>query len=77
MAALFADVERELGGLDVLATNAGIGGPATGIEELSFDDRSAVVSVNLHGTFVITQATVSLLKKSDAGSIVIMSSLAD
>lgn len=74
--ALFADVRRELGGLDVLVNNAGISGPTAPAEELSFEDWNAVVGVNLHGTFHVTQRAIPLLKESDAGAVVTMSSLA-
>ncbi|WP_311836194.1 SDR family oxidoreductase [Cellulomonas fimi] len=73
---LFEDVRRDLGGLDVLVNNAGIGGPTTPAHELPFEDWRAVVDVNLHGTFLVTQRAIPLLKESDAGSIITMSSLA-
>lgn len=74
--ALFADLKRELGGLDVLINNAGISGPTKPAEELSFEDWNAVVGVNLHGTFQVTQRAIPLLKQSEAGAVVTMSSLA-
>lgn len=73
---LFADIAHELGGLDVLVNNAGIGGPTAPAADLSLDDWQAVVDVNLNGTFYVTQCAIPLLKESDAGSIVTMSSLA-
>ncbi|WP_153503534.1 SDR family oxidoreductase [Cumulibacter manganitolerans] len=74
--ALFADLRRELGGLDVLVNNAGIAGPTAPVDELAFADWRAVVDVNLHGTFMVTQRAIPLLKESDAGSIITMSSVA-
>lgn len=74
--ALFGDIERELGGLDVLVNMAGISGPTVPTEELPFEQWQAVVNVNLHGTFMITQRAIPLLKASDAATIVVMSSLA-
>ena len=38
VAALFDEVQSELGGLDVLVNNAGASGPTGPIESLSFDD---------------------------------------
>lgn len=74
--ALFEDVEKELGGLDVLVNNAGIAGPTAPVEDYDADAFAAVVKVNLQGTFNVTQHAIPLLKESDAASIVTMSSLA-
>jgi NAD(P)-dependent dehydrogenase (short-subunit alcohol dehydrogenase family) len=74
--ALFEDVRNELGGLDVLVNNAGIAGPTAPVEDYDAGAFAAVVSVNLQGTFNVTQQAIPLLKESDAASIVTMSSLA-
>jgi NAD(P)-dependent dehydrogenase (short-subunit alcohol dehydrogenase family) len=74
--ALFDDIERELGGLDVLINNAGISGPTVPAEELEFDAWNAVMTVNLHSTFRVTQKSIPLLKASETGTILTMSSLA-
>src|SRR5262245_34945958 len=49
--ALFDEVERVHGRLDVLFNNAGTGAPPVPIEELTFEQWSAVVNVNLTGAF--------------------------
>ncbi len=78
-----ADIERvvpaaleKLGGLDVLVNNAGISGPTTPVE--SFDPAAwdKVVQINLNGTFDVTRLAIPYLKKSKAGSIIVMSSVA-
>lgn len=74
--AMFTDLEQELGGLDVLVNMAGIGGPTVPAEELPAVDWHAIVGVNLTGTFLVTQRAIPLLKQSEAGTIVTMSSLA-
>jgi NAD(P)-dependent dehydrogenase (short-subunit alcohol dehydrogenase family) len=74
--ALFHDVSAELGGLDVLVNMAGIGGPTAPAGELTLKDWNAVVGINLTGTFLVTQHAIPLLKASESGTIVTMSSLA-
>lgn len=73
---IIADVKERLGGLDVLVNNAGISGPTAPVEDFPADAWDSVISVNLNGTFNVTQQAIPLLKESAAGSIVVMSSLA-
>jgi NAD(P)-dependent dehydrogenase (short-subunit alcohol dehydrogenase family) len=65
-----------LGGLDVLVNNAGIAGPTASVADMDPAAWDAVLRVNLTGTFTVTQAAIPHLKRSEAGSIVVMSSLA-
>ena len=64
-----------LGGLDVLVNNAGISGPTAPVEEIDPNKWEAVMAVDLTGTFNVTRLAIPHLKKSAAGSIIIMSSL--
>jgi NAD(P)-dependent dehydrogenase (short-subunit alcohol dehydrogenase family) len=64
-----------LGGLDVLVNNAGISGPTAPVEEVDPDQWEAVMNVDITGTFNVTRLCIPHLKKSEAGSIIIMSSL--
>ena len=73
--ALFAALEQELGGLDVLVANVGIGGPTLPAEDLPSAQWQRVLDVNLTGTFEVTRRAIPLLKAS-AGTIIIMSSAA-
>ena len=66
--ALFAEVKRQLGGLDILINNAGISGATLPAEELSLDDWRRTLAVNLDGHFLRSRA-------AGGGSIVNMSSI--
>jgi NAD(P)-dependent dehydrogenase (short-subunit alcohol dehydrogenase family) len=60
---LFEVVERSRGRVDLLFNNAGVGAPAVPLEDLSFEQWSAVVDTNLTGTFLCTQAAIRLMKR--------------
>src|SRR5256885_6816913 len=78
-----ADIERmmaaavsALGGLDVLVNNAGISGPTAPVEQMDPDQWEKVMQVDLTGTFNVTRLAIPHLKKSSAGVIINMSSVA-
>jgi NAD(P)-dependent dehydrogenase (short-subunit alcohol dehydrogenase family) len=73
---MVASVVSTLGGIDVLVNNAGIAGPTAPVEEVDPDAWEKVVQVNLIGTFHVTRVVVPHLKKSPAGAIINMSSVA-
>lgn len=56
--ALFSRLER----LDLLFNNAGMGAPAVPMDELTFEQWSAVVNVNLTGAFLCAQQAMRLMK---------------
>ncbi|MEZ5665961.1 MAG: SDR family oxidoreductase [Alphaproteobacteria bacterium] len=74
--AMFDQLERELGGLDVLINNAGIAGPTTTVEAMDPDDWRRTVDINLNGQFYCLRRAVPLLKRSSDASIVALSSVA-
>jgi len=60
---LFAAAKKRFGRLDVLFNNAGRGAPAIPMEDLSFEQWSAVVGVNLTGAFLCSQEAIRMMKK--------------
>ena len=75
VAALFAAVDRELGGVDVLVNNAGVGIFAP-VAELSLEDWHAVIETNVNGVFYCTREAIPRMKARGAGYIFNVSSLA-
>jgi NAD(P)-dependent dehydrogenase (short-subunit alcohol dehydrogenase family) len=60
--ALFNRVRAEFGRLDLLFNNAGMGAPPVPMEELTFEQWSAVVGVNLTGSFLCAQEAMRIMK---------------
>jgi NAD(P)-dependent dehydrogenase (short-subunit alcohol dehydrogenase family) len=74
---VFDDVERTLGGLDVLISNVGIAGPTGAVQDLDRGDWERTISVNLNSQFYFAQRAVPMLKQSTANPCIIsMSSVA-
>jgi NAD(P)-dependent dehydrogenase (short-subunit alcohol dehydrogenase family) len=71
-----ADAAAEaFGGIDILVNNAGIvyGTPVMDVTSAEYDE---VLGVNLKGTFQMAQAVIPHMRRSGAGNIVCMSSIA-
>ena len=60
--ALFQRVQEEFGRLDLLFNNAGIGAPGVPMEDLTYEQWSAVVAVNLTGAFLCAQEAMRMMK---------------
>jgi NAD(P)-dependent dehydrogenase (short-subunit alcohol dehydrogenase family) len=72
-AAAAADVERDFGRVSVLFNCIGIN-PNTGVLEISPEEWSDVISVNVNAQFFIAQAFARQMAKSGGGSIVAIGS---
>jgi len=73
---LFIEVDKNLGGLDVLVNNAGIAGPTGGIDEIAPADWRRTIDICLTGQFLCAHFAVPMLKAAGGGAIVNMSSAA-
>jgi NAD(P)-dependent dehydrogenase (short-subunit alcohol dehydrogenase family) len=67
-------IEKEFGRLDGLLHNASLLGTLTPLGQYSVEQWSKVMQVNLNAPFLMTQACLDLLKKSDDASVLFTSS---
>jgi 3-oxoacyl-[acyl-carrier protein] reductase len=73
--ALFTDIRRKFGGLDVLINNAGVAS-MNPVALTPYDSARRIVETNILGTFLFTHAAIRLLRYSPAGRIVNLSTVA-
>lgn len=71
----FAKINEDLGGVDILINNAGIGIFAS-VESMSVEDFRAVLETNVFGVFYCCHEAIPLMKQRGGGYIINISSLA-
>lgn len=76
MAALFAEIDAEWGGLDTVCANAGTAGPTALVENVALADWRACLAVNLDGVFLTAKYAVPILKRTGQGAFIITTSTA-
>ena len=67
-------LEKNFKYLDGLVLNAGVLGQLSPLENVSFDSWSTVIQVNMHSSFLLVKACLSLLRASSNASIIFTSS---
>jgi len=60
--ALFGEVERRFGRLDLLFNNAGLFGPSKPLDEIGYEEWRATVDANLNGAFLSAREAIRLMK---------------
>jgi len=76
MTAFLARVEATFGGIDIVHANAGNGGPAGLIEDLTPSEWQQTLNVNLMGSFLTCRWAARVMRAQGNGLIVLMSSTA-
>ena len=72
---MVAEVENQLGSVDILINNAGIAHPRK-LEDISEADWDEILTVNLKSVFLVTQAVVGGMRQRKWGRIINLSSVA-
>jgi NAD(P)-dependent dehydrogenase (short-subunit alcohol dehydrogenase family) len=71
---MFAAVEKEFGGLDILVNNVGMFFPAK-FEDLTEEQWDTILDTNLKSQFLCSQAAAAMLRRSGHGRIINFASL--
>lgn len=67
---VISETADTLGSIDVLVNNLGVAGPTSAVEEISLEDWTHTISVNLTSAFLAIRQAVPVMKRDGGGSIV-------
>jgi NAD(P)-dependent dehydrogenase (short-subunit alcohol dehydrogenase family) len=76
VAALFETQRVRFGGLDVLINCAGIAGPTAGVDNITEQEWTRTIDVNLNGQYRCLHHAVPMLRASKTANIICISSVA-
>lgn len=76
VAAMFEDIQKTFGGLDVLVNNVGIAGPTAAVEDIDLEDWQRTLDVNITAHFYCTKLATPMLKANQKGVVINLSSVA-
>ncbi len=76
IAAAVAEVEKNLGKLDILVNSAGIAGKNAPLDEYDLDEWRRVIDIDLNGAFYVNRAVLPGMKARNYGRIVNIASIA-
>ena len=74
--ALFADIRKTFGGLDVLVNNVGIAGPTALVEDVTPEELAETLEINIGSYFHCAAEAVPMMKAAHRGTIINLSSIA-
>jgi NAD(P)-dependent dehydrogenase (short-subunit alcohol dehydrogenase family) len=72
----FSKLKHKVDNIDALINNVGIAGPTGKLEELNINDWKETLDININSHFYFTKLSIPLLKNSNGGSIINLSSTA-
>ncbi|MCX7678467.1 MAG: SDR family oxidoreductase [Spirochaetes bacterium] len=73
---MFEIIQKEFKGLDVLINNAGMNLPSGNLIDTEYAAWQKIIDSNLNGTFLVSRAAAQLMRNSNGGKIVTVSSIA-